>query len=79
MDLALDEKRIAPRSKLIGTTLATSGLRKDFNIIILAIKSATGSMDFNPPFNTEIKAGDTLVILGRGDDLEKLDVVIGTP
>jgi voltage-gated potassium channel len=75
MDLVLDEIRIAPKSKLVGTTLVTSGLRKDYNIIILAIKSATGSMDFNPPFNTEIKAGDTLVILGRGADLEKLDAV----
>jgi len=79
MDLVLDEKRISPKSELIGTTLATSGLRKDFNIIILAIKSATGSMDFNPPFNTEIKTGDTLVILGRGEDLEKLDAVTSNP
>ena len=78
MDLVLDEKRIAPRSNLVGTTLATSGLRKDYNIIILAIKSATGIMNFNPPFNTEIKAGDTLVILGGGPDLEKLDTVIGS-
>jgi voltage-gated potassium channel len=79
LDLVLDEKHIAPKSKLIGTTLATSGLRKDFSIIILAIKSATGSMDFNPPFDTEIKAGDTLVILGRGSDLDKLDAVAGNP
>jgi len=78
MDLALDEIRIASGSKLVGTTLATSGLRKDYNIIILAIKSITGSMDFNPPFNTEIKAGDTLVILARGADLEKLNVVTGS-
>lgn len=79
MDLVLDEKYIAPRSNLVGTTLATSGLRKDYNIIILAIKSATGSMSFNPPYNTEIKAGDTLVILGGGADLAKLDVVTGSP
>ena len=75
MDLVLEEMSIAPGSDLVGTTLATSGLRKEYNIIILAIKGATGSMDFNPPFNTEIKAGDTLVILGRGADLQKLEVV----
>ncbi len=78
MDLVLDEIRITPRSKLVGTTLATSGLRKDYNIIILAIKSVTGSMDFNPPYNTEIKSGDTLVILGRGVDLENLAAVTGS-
>lgn len=79
MELVLDEKHITPGSKLVGTTLATSGLRQDFSIIILAIKSATGSMVFNPPFNTEIKAGDTLVILGRVSDLDKLDAVAGKP
>ena len=78
MDLVLEEMHIATGSKLVGTTLATSGLRQDYNIIILAIKSATGSMDFNPPFNTEIKAGDTLVILVRGDDLEKLSSAPGS-
>ena len=36
-------------------------------------------MDFNPPFDTEIKAGDTLVILGRSPDLDKLDAVTGNP
>jgi len=35
-------------------------------------------MDFNPPFNTEIRSGDTLVILGRGGDLENLDSVTGS-
>jgi len=77
MDLVLDEISIAPRAKIVGTTLATSGLRKDFNIIILAIKSATGYMEFNPSYDTEIKAGDTLVILGRGDDLEQLSEITG--
>ncbi len=78
MALVLEEMHIASGSELVGTTLATSGLRKEYNIIILAIKGATGSMDFNPPFNTEIKAGDTLVVLGRGADLEKLEVVTGS-
>lgn len=78
LDLALDEVHIAPRSKLVGTTLATSGLRKDYNIIILAIKSATGSMDFNPPFDTEIKAGDTLVILGGEAELVSLGAATGS-
>jgi voltage-gated potassium channel len=76
MDLILDEKQIAPRSKLVGQTLATSGLRQDLNIIILAIKSVTGTMNFNPSSTTEIKGGDTLVLLGRAADLEQLDVII---
>jgi voltage-gated potassium channel len=75
MDLILDEIRIDTKSALVGTTLATSGLRKEFNIIILAIKGITGTMEFNPHFNTEIKVGDTLVVLGHGPDLARLDKV----
>jgi voltage-gated potassium channel len=73
MDLRLEERHVSPKSSLVGTTLATSGLRKDYNIIILAIKSVTGTMQFNPPFDTEIKAGDTMVILGSTSDLSRLD------
>lgn len=73
MDLRLEERHVSQRSSLVGKTLATSGLRKDYNIIILAIKSVTGTMLFNPPFDTEIKAGDTMVILGSTSDLSNLD------
>jgi len=76
LDLRLEERHVSTKSALVGTTLATSGLRKDYNIIILAIKSAMGTMEFNPPFDTEIKAGDTLVILGSTSDLDRLDRVI---
>jgi voltage-gated potassium channel len=79
MDLILDEKHIGSKSVLAGTTLATSGLRKDFDIIILAIKGVTGTMKFNPHHDTQIKAGDTLVVLGNGSDLERLDKVATGP
>ena len=75
MELRLEEVRISPGSTLAGTTLATSGLRKDYNIVILAIKGGTGVMEFNPPFNTEIKVGDNLVVLGRKPDLQRLNKV----
>lgn len=76
MDLRLEEKQVSPKSSLVGTTLATSGLRKDYNIIILAIKSLTGTTHFNPPFDTEIKAGDIMVILGSTPDLDRFDRII---
>jgi voltage-gated potassium channel len=75
LDLRLEERHVSLKSSLVGTTLATSGLRKDFNVIILAIKSGTGTMQFNPPSDTEIKAGDTMVILGSTSDLDRLDRV----
>jgi len=76
MDLRIEEENVSPESSLVGKSLADSGLRKDFNIIILAIKSVTGTMAFNPSFDTEIKAGDTLVILGSTSDFDRLDKVV---
>jgi voltage-gated potassium channel len=76
MDLRFEEKQVSSKSSLVGKTVATSALRKDYNIIILAIKSVPGAMVFNPPSDIEIKAGDTLVILGRTPDLDRLDRIM---
>lgn len=75
MELRLEETEVALGSSLDGVNLASSGLRRDLNLIILAIKGATGAMEFNPSFKTEIKAGDTLVVLGHKPDLDKLKVI----
>jgi voltage-gated potassium channel len=75
MELRLEEMEISLGSRLDGVNVASSGLRKDLNLIVLAIKGATGAMTFNPSFETEIKAGDTLVVLGQSSELEKLKLI----
>ncbi len=72
-ELRLEEVLISPKSRLAGASLATSGLRKDLNLIILAIKEATGAMRFNPSFETELKSGDTLVVMGHSPNLQLLE------
>ena len=75
MELRLEEAEISLGSRLDGVSIASSNLRKDLDLIVLAIKGATGAMAFNPSFETEIKAGDTLVVLGHRPNLEKLKVI----
>lgn len=72
MDLHLEEVLVAAESSLAGVDLVHSNLRRDLNIIILAIKEITGRMVFNPSFQQEISAGSTLVVLGHRPDLDKL-------
>ncbi len=74
-ELRLEEVLISPKSRLAGANLATSGLRKDLNLIILAIKKATGGMQFNPSYETEIKSGDTLVVMGHTPSLQRLEEI----
>ncbi len=69
IELQLEEARIEPESVLAGFTLKDSRLRADHSIIIVAIKQKGGHMLFNPPPETVLAAGDTLVAIGSRQHL----------
>jgi voltage-gated potassium channel len=75
LELQIEETQVAEGSRLVGATLRDSQLRQDLGIILVAIKKQSGEMMFNPPPESIIRAGDTLITLGhrsRLDELEKL-------
>ncbi len=74
--LEMGELLVKDRSRLKGVTLADSGIRKDMNVIILAIRKDNGEMAFNPSFETRIETGDTLIALGPDNDLKKLSAIL---
>ena len=53
-----------------------SGIRQDYNLIIIAIKKADGSMLFNPSFESIISIGDTVIAVGEYDNLQKLEKIL---
>jgi voltage-gated potassium channel len=59
-----------------GVKLRNSGIRQEMDIIIVAISKTTGKMDFNPSSETIIEAGDTLIALGKNDNLTKLGKIL---
>ncbi|MDO9083885.1 MAG: TrkA C-terminal domain-containing protein, partial [Humidesulfovibrio sp.] len=63
---------IGEGSCFVGKTLMGSDIRKDFDLIIVAIKRATGELVFNPGPKEELCVGDTLITLGRQSDLQKI-------
>jgi voltage-gated potassium channel len=71
--LQLEEVLVAPRSELAGATIAASGIRAKLNVIIVAIKRAATAMTFNPPEDARIEPGDTLVMLGAREQLERVE------
>lgn len=75
LELQIEETRIAPASKLAGSTLRDSRLRHDQGIIIVAIKKASGHMVFNPPADAVIEANDILITLGNRQQLDQLDAM----
>jgi voltage-gated potassium channel len=72
LDLAIEEALISPDSEYNGLTLVDSAIRRDFGIIMVAIKKASGAMVFNPLPTEKLTAGDVAVVIGKREELERL-------
>ncbi len=70
--LEIEELLVVEGSRLKGVTLENSGIRKETDVIIVAIKKKGGEMTFNPSSQTRIETGDTLIALGYDSDLKRL-------
>ncbi|MEW5807596.1 MAG: potassium channel protein [Acidobacteriota bacterium] len=73
LDLRMEEVNVCERSLLSGIKLKDSLIRKELNIIIVAIKKEDGRMVFNPSSETEISSRDVLIALGSRENLQKLE------
>lgn len=72
LDMELDELVIPAGHFLAGKTIQESGIRDQFDLLIVGVKSATGDFQFNPKPTYAISAGDTLLVMGRVDDINRL-------
>ena len=73
VEMSMEEVRVQSGSRLVGLTLKGSGLRRDLDLIVVAIKRADGDMLFNPSPDAEIQAEDTLIVLGMRNNLDALE------
>ncbi|MGE0083992.1 MAG: TrkA family potassium uptake protein [Desulfococcaceae bacterium] len=76
LGLMMDEAEIKPGSQLIGKNLIESHLRKDFGVIIVAIKKPSGEMIFNPMPSETLETGYVLVVLGKKEDVKRMYMVL---
>jgi voltage-gated potassium channel len=75
-DIQMEEIPVNSSSDLANVMLKDSGIRQQFNLIIIAIKKPDGSMLFNPSFETVIEAGDTVIAVGQEGNLQKLEKIL---
>ena len=69
----LEEVRIEKGAMLAGKTLAGSEFRKRFDAIVVAIIDVeTDTMTFNPKEDVELTPGDSLVVMGSAEMVQKL-------
>lgn len=76
LGLMIEEAKIGEKSNLIGKNLIDSQLRKDYGVIIVAIKKMSGDMIFNPMPSETLEAGDVIVVIGKREDLQRMNAVM---
>jgi len=77
LDLQMEELTIGVHSEINDATLMESAIRKDYDLIVVAIKKKSGEMIFNPSSQTKLQEGDTLVALGDRENLNRLEKRLG--
>jgi voltage-gated potassium channel len=75
-DIQMEEMPVHHSSKLINVALQDSGIRKELDLIIVAVKKAPGDMLFNPSSQTRLEAGDTVIAIGKRHNLERLETLL---
>jgi voltage-gated potassium channel len=72
MDLEIGEIPVTVSSPFAGKSIATSRMREEHGLIILAIKRPQ-RMEFNPSPEDRIEAGDRLIAMGQPSRLRRLE------
>ncbi|MFL6332314.1 MAG: potassium channel family protein [Pyrinomonadaceae bacterium] len=72
LDLAFEEVEVAAGSPLEGRRLKETNIRSRLDIVVAAIRRAHGEMIFNPSGDTQIRAGDMLIGIGRAESMVEL-------
>jgi voltage-gated potassium channel len=78
LELSMEQVHIQEKSALVGRTIVDAGIRQKFGVIIVAIKRAGGAMEFNPPPEAVLHAGDEMVVLGRPESVKELEETVAT-
>ena len=75
-DIQMEEIPVSPSSELVNVMLKDSGIRQQFNLIIIAVKKSDDSMLFNPSFEGVIESGDTVIAVGQEENLKELEKIL---
>jgi len=75
-DILMEEIPVREASSLVSVMLKDSGIRQQFNLIIIALEKSDGRMLFNPSFEAVLQGGDTVIAVGEPQNLQKLDKIL---
>jgi voltage-gated potassium channel len=73
LDLEIEQLQIPKQSPISGKRLDEAHLGKNYGVIVLAVQHTNGGMQFNPPADLKIEAGDVLIAMGERVKLKRLE------
>ncbi len=71
LDVELDEIVVAAASPLVGKTTVDTETRSRHGLLIVAVKQQSGAMVFNPDAEVVFQPDDTLIVMGRIEDIDR--------
>lgn len=72
LDLGFEQVEIDAGSVYAGQLLRATDIRSQLEIVVVAIRRASGEMIFNPSGETRLEAHDLLIAIGRAESLAAL-------
>lgn len=75
LDLEIEEVAVRAASSLAGGTLGSSGIGRELNLIVVAVKKTDGAMRVNPTHKYVIEPDDVLVVIGEVGNLKILETL----
>jgi voltage-gated potassium channel len=75
--LRVEEATVGAGSRMAGRTLAEARIPDQTGMLVVAIRDARGEYHFNPPAQTRLDAGLTLIIMGDVEGVKKVKALAG--
>ena len=75
-ELRIHQILVKPDSPLTGRPIMTSGLRDQFNLLLLGVRRQDGEFEFRPPSTFVLEAGMTLIVMGDIDNIYRAREVL---
>lgn len=76
LNVAIEEMQVREQCELVSKTLRQLALRRELGVVVLAIRRLSGEMIFNPDAESQVNAGDYLIVMGEGASLRRLEHLI---
>ena len=70
-DFDIDEVLVHQNSRLVGLSVQQTEAHRRHGLLIVAVRSASGELRFNPDSGENFSAGEILIVMGRRDDIAR--------